>query len=64
MLNTTYKPPQPFYDMTKPKKEMSDSAILCELKAIGEVLRDIHLTTQLIDNQATGRALNDQRRCA
>ena len=36
MLNTTYKPPQPFYDMTKPVKEVSDSAILCELKAIGE----------------------------
>lgn len=46
MLNT-YKPPQPFYDMTKPVKEISDSAILCELKS---VQRDVNrLATQVYD---------------
>lgn len=47
MLNTTYKPPQPFFDMTKPVKEMSEHAILCELKS---VQRDVNsLATQVYD---------------
>jgi hypothetical protein len=56
----TYKPPQTFYDLT-PAKDMPDSAILAELKAIGEVLKDIRSTAYLIDEQATGRALNGKK---
>lgn len=53
MLNLPYKPPQSYYDETKPVKEMSEHAILCELKRVQrdvmDLTRNVHdLTEQAI----------------